>query len=106
MMEVGRLCVKTAGRDAGQTCVILDVLDNNYVLVDGQTRRKKCNVSHLEPLKDTLNVKKNADHADVIKELKKLGIEVKAKVKKEKKHEETGKDKKPIKKTKKASSKK
>ena len=75
-MEIGRLCVKIAGRDAGKKCVIVDVLEGNFVLVDGATRRKRCNILHLEPLNEVLKIKKGASHADVAKEFKKLGIEV------------------------------
>lgn len=79
MMEVGRLCVKIAGRDTGKRCVIVDVLDDRFVTIDGETRRRKCNVKHLEPRADVLKLKKGASHADVVGEFKKLGIEVKEK---------------------------
>lgn len=77
MIEVGRLCVKTAGRDAGKKCVIVDVMDNRFVMVDGETRRRKCNVNHLEILSDVISIKKGASHQDVVQEFKKLGLEVK-----------------------------
>ena len=76
LMEIGRLCVKIAGRDAGRKCVVVDALSNNYVLIDGQTRRRKCNIAHLEPLKDVIKIKKNASHDTVVSEFKKLNIEV------------------------------
>lgn len=76
VMDIGRLCVKTAGRDAGKKCVVVEVVDKTKVLVDGQTRRKNCNISHLEPLAEKLNIKAGASHADVEKEFKKLGLEV------------------------------
>jgi len=74
MIEIGRICVKTAGRDAGLKCVIVDVLDDKFVLIDGETRRRKCNILHLEPLKDTLKIKKNISHESVKKEFEKLGL--------------------------------
>ncbi len=77
MYDVGRLCVKIAGRDAGLKCVVVDVIDDNFVMIDGQTRRRKCNVRHLEPLKDVIKLKKGADHKDVATEFKKLKIEIK-----------------------------
>lgn len=86
MIEVGRLCIKTAGRDARKKCVIIEIIDNNFVLIDGQTRRKRCNIKHLEPLEKVIKIKKKASHADVVKEFKKLKIEIKetkAKPKKE-----------------------
>ena len=74
MIEIGRLCVKIAGRDAGLKCVIVDVLDDKFVLIDGETRRRKCNILHLEPLKDIVKIKKNASHEDIKKEFKKLNL--------------------------------
>jgi large subunit ribosomal protein L14e len=74
MIEVGRLAMKIAGRDAGKKCVIVDVLDSNYVLVDGETRRRKCNIAHLEPLTQTITLSKNAAHDVVAKEFEKLGF--------------------------------
>jgi len=74
MIEVGRLCLKIAGRDAGLKCVIVDILDDKFVLIDGETRRRKCNILHVEPLKDTIEIKKNASHEDIKKEFEKLGL--------------------------------
>jgi len=74
MFEVGRLCVKIAGRDAGKKCVIIDVLESNHVLIDGETRRRKCNVVHLEPLDETIDISKKASHESVIAEFKKLKL--------------------------------
>lgn len=75
--QIGRICVKIAGRDAGKKCVIVDVLENNLVLIDGQTRRRKCNIMHLEPLNEIIELDKGASHEEVAKEFKKLGIELK-----------------------------
>lgn len=79
MLEVGRLCVKMAGRDATEYCVVVETIDKNYVLVDGNTRRKKVNVAHLEPLNKVLDVKAGADSKTVAAALDKAGIELKVK---------------------------
>ncbi len=76
LFEVGRLCVKIAGRDAGRTCVVVEELDNNYVVVDGATRRKKVNVLHLEPLADMVKMKAKASHDEVKKAFERLGLAV------------------------------
>ncbi len=75
LFEVGRLCVKLAGRDAGLKCVVVDVIDHVYVLVDGATRRKKVNIRHLEPLDELIEIKAGASHDAVKSALKKAGIE-------------------------------
>jgi len=92
MFEIGRICVKIAGRDAGQTAIVIDVIDDNYVLIDGNVRRKKCNIKHLEPLKDKIKIKKAASTSDVHKAMgvAKIKIIEKTKVKRSKKN-----DKKP-----------
>ncbi len=85
MIEVGRVCMKIAGRDAGQVCAVVEIIDKNYVLIDGQTRRRKCNVDHLEPLMKVVDISEGASHEDVVSELKKLGVETKSKSSKPKK---------------------
>lgn len=79
MIKVGRLCMKIAGRDAGKHCLIVEVLDRKNVLIDGETRRRKCNLNHLEPLDKVAKLKKSASHYAVVEQLKKLGIKVKEK---------------------------
>ena len=73
LFDVGRLCVKVAGRDAGKRCVILEKIDSVYVLVDGQTRRKKVNTKHLEPLENTIEIAPQASAAVVKVAFAKLG---------------------------------
>lgn len=76
MFEVGRLCVKTAGRDATRRCLVVEVLDNSYVLIDGQTRRRKCNINHLEATDTLVKLSKSATSSAVAKELEALGYPV------------------------------
>ena len=76
MIEVGRICVKIAGRDAGGKCVVVDILDDNFVTIDGNVRRRKCNVAHLEPMDETIKISKGATHEDVKSEFDKLKISV------------------------------
>ena len=78
MIEIGRVIIKTAGRDASKKGVIIDILDDKYVLVDGETRRRKVNILHIEPLNQTVKIDKNANHEDVSKALKELGMEARA----------------------------
>ena len=78
-LEVGRVCIKLSGREAGNFCVIVDKKDDNFVLVDGQVKRRRCNIDHLIFLEQKIAIKKGATTADVTKGLKKLKIEVKAK---------------------------
>jgi len=56
-VEPGRMCMKKTGRDAGEKCVIVKVLDENFVEIVSKSRKKrKCNVSHLELLDGKMKV--------------------------------------------------
>ncbi len=105
-LEIGQVCVKTAGKEAGSICVIVDKLDENFVLIDGNVKRRKCNVLHLKTLDKKIDIKKN-DSAETIKrELKAFGFEIKEKKKKEKKIPEKKEEGKELKKPEKVAEKK
>lgn len=74
LFDVGRVCIKIAGRDARKKCVVVEVIDNNYVLIDGETRRRKCNVAHLEPLDLVVELESGAENAAAVEALKAEGI--------------------------------
>jgi large subunit ribosomal protein L14e len=76
MFEVGRVCVKLAGREAGRKAVVVEQIDKNFVLVDSPwIKRRRCNVKHLEPLDVVLKIKKGASKEEIEKALKEAGIE-------------------------------
>lgn len=75
-MEVGRVCVKLSGRETGKKCVVVDVVDKNFVLVTGPksvtgVRRRRTNVDHLEPTSELVELKKGAADEDVEKAITK-----------------------------------
>ncbi|MGA3406375.1 MAG: 50S ribosomal protein L14e [Candidatus Bathyarchaeia archaeon] len=75
-IEVGRICVKLLGREAGKKCVIVDVVDKNFALITGPkavtgVRRRRTNVDHLESTAETVEVKKGATDDEVEKALTK-----------------------------------
>src|SRR3989338_6889566 len=76
IFDVGRVCVKIAGRDAGNKCVVVEQLDNTYVLIDGATRRRKVNIRHLEPLDTVLELSAGAAHEEVERALAALSLPV------------------------------
>lgn len=74
MISIGQVCVKIAGRDAAKRCVIVDILDGPFVLIDGETRRRKCNIMHLEPLEQKIDIKKGASHEEIKDIFTKMGM--------------------------------
>ncbi len=76
--DIGRLCVKTLGREAGHHCVIVDIIDKNYLLIDGlKVKRRRVNYNHVEPITDTIEIKKGANHEEVEAAIKKAKLEKK-----------------------------
>jgi len=76
-IEVGRICVKKLGRDAGRRCVIVDVIDKNFVLVTGPeevtgVRRRKVNISHLDLTEKKIEISREASDEEVQSSLKKV----------------------------------
>lgn len=70
-LQIGRIIVKTNGRETGKKGVIIDVINQNYVLVAGPksltgVRRRKCNVRHIEPTDKVLSLKRDASDEDVL----------------------------------------
>lgn len=50
LMDVGRVCIKKAGREAGERVVVLEVKDKNFVVIGGEkVKKKRCNITHLFP---------------------------------------------------------
>ncbi len=72
MMEVGQVCLKTKGREAGMKVVVLSNAKGGRVLIDGpKVKRKECNVLHLFPTNDKISIKESASHAEVVKAMAK-----------------------------------
>jgi large subunit ribosomal protein L14e len=74
-IEVGRICVKVSGREAGKKCVIVDVMDKSYVLISGPkkvtgVRRRRTNVNHVEPLSDKIEIERGASDDELESALK------------------------------------
>ncbi|NWF95298.1 MAG: 50S ribosomal protein L14e [Candidatus Thorarchaeota archaeon] len=79
LFDIGRVCVKVSGREAGKYCVVVDEKDTGYVIVTGPkslsgVRRRSCNTRHLEPLETLLTIKAGADDDTVMKAIEQAGL--------------------------------
>jgi len=77
-IEVGRICVKQAGRENGKKCVVIDVMDKSFVLVTGPkkitgVKRRRVNINHVMPLEDKIEVKRGASDDEVAQVLEAAG---------------------------------
>ena len=64
-IEVGRLCVKTRGREAGRKCVIVEIIDDNFVVITGPrdvsgVKRRRANINHIEVLPEKIDIEPGA----------------------------------------------
>ena len=77
-IEVGRICVKQAGRENGKKCVIIDVMDKSFVLVTGPkkvtgVKRRRVNINHVMPLTEKVELKRGASDDEVAQVLEAAG---------------------------------
>lgn len=61
LIEKGRVCLKTAGREAGKYCVVLEQPREGFVTIAGPkaitgVKRRKCSIFHIEPTENMLDV--------------------------------------------------
>jgi len=73
-IDVGRICVKIAGREAGKKCLIVEVIDKNFVLVTGPkkvngVKRRRVNVSHIEPTEKMVKMRRGESDEEIMKAL-------------------------------------
>ncbi|HLC92557.1 MAG TPA: 50S ribosomal protein L14e [archaeon] len=65
-LEVGSVCVKTTGREAGNRAVVIDTVDEKFVLIQGpRVRKRKCNILHLIPIGKKVNVTKSVTQKEL-----------------------------------------
>lgn len=88
MMEVGRVCMKISGREAGNFCVVVKVVDKTFVEITGPKqltgiKRRKCNIMHLQQTPYKIEIKEGASDKEIIEALRKskltrkLGLKMK-----------------------------
>ena len=77
-IEVGRICVKIAGREAGMRCIIVEIIDKNFVLITGPKsitgiKRRRANISHIKPTEERIKIKRGASDEEIVDALTKTG---------------------------------
>ena len=78
-IEVGRICVKLLGREAGRKCVIVDIIDENFVLITGPkqltgVRRRRANIDHIEVTDKKIDIPKGASDEQVLEAITAAGL--------------------------------
>ena len=96
VLEVGRVCLKIAGREGGKYAVVVKPAgtekgkgkdDKSFVFVTGPklltgVKRRKCNIDHLQPTQYKLDISEDATDEQVITAYEKAGLVIKLGLKK------------------------
>ena len=85
MIEPGRVVLKIAGREAGKYAIIVEKMNDSFVLITGPksvtgVKRRKCNIDHIEPTENKLEIDK-ADDASIENSWKNSGLIEKLEIK-------------------------
>ena len=80
MIEIGRIIIKTTGREALRKAVVVDIIDKNYVLITGPPslngiKRRRVNISHIEPTNKKLEISRKATDEDVLSVAKSANLD-------------------------------
>ncbi|MDH5400871.1 MAG: 50S ribosomal protein L14e [Candidatus Heimdallarchaeota archaeon] len=73
-ISVGRIVVKVMGRESGKKAIVTKIIDKNFVEISGPfdlsgIKRRRVNMSHIEPTNLSIDIKKVADDDAKIKSL-------------------------------------
>ena len=86
-LQVGRVCMKVVGREAGMYCVVVKPVSKSFVEISGPKlltgiKRRKVNISHLEPTQHMLEIKEGATDEDLVAAFEKATLITKLNLKK------------------------
>jgi large subunit ribosomal protein L14e len=78
VIEIGRICVKTAGREVGRKCVIVELIDPNTVIITGPkelngVKRRRASIRHIEPTTENIKIDRKATDEAVLQALEAAG---------------------------------
>ncbi len=80
LIDIGRVVVITQGRRAGKKAVVVDIIDENFVLLTGPkelngVKRRRMNVDHIIPTNVKLEIEKGAEDEKILEAIKERGLE-------------------------------
>lgn len=79
ILEVGRVCMKVVGREAGKYCVVVKPVNKSFVNITGPkiltgVKRRKTNIQHVEPTQYVVEIKEDANDEEVLSAFQKAGL--------------------------------
>ncbi|MCW4039243.1 MAG: 50S ribosomal protein L14e [Candidatus Bathyarchaeota archaeon] len=69
-IQIGRVCLKTQGREKGRRCIIADIIDKNFLLITGPpkisgVKRRRVNVKHIQPLEHVIDINRGMSDEEI-----------------------------------------
>ncbi len=79
VIDIGRVVVKVLGREAGRKAVVVDIIDDNYVVITGPksltgVKRRRVNINHIEPTDKKVDIKRGASDEEILKAVEAAGL--------------------------------
>ena len=79
VIDIGRIVVKVLGREAGRKAVVVDIIDDNYVVITGPksltgVKRRRVNINHIEPTDKKVDIKRGASDEEILKAVEAAGL--------------------------------
>jgi len=84
VLEVGRICMKIAGREAGSYCAVIKPAgaakeEKSFVFITGPKlltgiKRRKCNIDHLRATEFKLEISEDASDEQIVEAYEKSGL--------------------------------
>jgi len=80
LIDIGRVVVITRGRRAGKKAIVVDIIDENFVLITGPkelngVKRRRMNVDHLMPLSIKVEIPRGASDEEVVNAIRERELE-------------------------------
>lgn len=80
LFEIGTVTVITQGRRTGKKAVVVDIIDENYVLLTGPeslsgVKRRRMNIKHLMPLDLNLDIERGVGDETILETIKERDLE-------------------------------
>jgi large subunit ribosomal protein L14e len=72
MLETGRICIKTTGKEAGKKAIILKTEKGQPIIQGPHIKKRKCNPKHLIITDKKINIKENPTQKEINEKLAKV----------------------------------
>ena len=75
-VNIGDICIKTFGKETGKKCIVIEIMDKNFVLITGPkeitgVKRRRSSVKHILSTGEKVKINANLSDKELIDVLNK-----------------------------------